>query len=124
MHSTYLELGDPSSTEVLQLSNHSAGGPSGERTHTFLLYLHFIGSAFARNDIAPADRVLRWGDRDMLQPSDLDTGEKEKEKIFYDFFLLFVEEDSFYSFLPLEQRVELRIDLAGTTTLWKNQDVT
>jgi len=24
----------------------------------------------------------------------------------------------------LEQRVELRIDLAGTTTLWKNQDVT
>jgi hypothetical protein len=37
------------------------------------------------------------------------------------FFLLFVEEDSF---LPLEQRVELRIDLAGTTTLWKNQDVT
>jgi hypothetical protein len=66
--------------------------------------------------------VLRWGDRDMLQPSDLDTGEKEKEKnILLFFFLLFVEEDSF---LPLEQRVELRIDLAGTTTLWKNQDVT
>ncbi len=51
----------------------------------------------------------------------LDTGEKEKEKNILLFFLLFVEEDSF---LPLEQRVELRIDLAGTTTLWKNQDVT
>jgi hypothetical protein len=57
----------------------------------------------------------------MLQPSDLDTGEKEKEKNILLCFLLFVEEDSF---LPLEQRVELRIDLTGTTTLWKNQDVT
>ena len=56
VQSTYLELGDPCLAEVLQLSNHSAGGPSGERTHTFLLYLHFIGSAFERNDIAPADR--------------------------------------------------------------------
>jgi hypothetical protein len=49
-----------------------------------------------------------------------DTGEKEKEKIFY-YFFFYLEEDSF---LPLEQRVELRIDLAGATTLWKNQDVT
>ena len=48
-------------------------------------------------------------------------GEKEKEKNILIIFLLFVEEDSF---LPLEQRVDLRIDLAGTTTLWKNQDVT
>ena len=64
--------------------------------------------------------VLRWGDRDMLQPSDW-TREKKKRKNILLFFLLFVEEDSF---LPLEQRVELRIDLAGTTTLWKNQDVT
>ena len=49
-------------------------------------------------------------------------GRKRKgEKNILLFFLLFVEEDSF---LPLEQRVELRIDLAGTTTLWKNQDVT
>jgi hypothetical protein len=48
-------------------------------------------------------------------------GRKRKGKNILLFFLLFVEEDSF---LPLEQRVELRIDLAGTTTLWKNQDVT
>ena len=64
--------------------------------------------------------VLRWGDRDMLQPSDW-TREKKKRKNILLFFLLFVEEDSF---LPLEQRVELKIDLAGATTLWKNQDVT
>ena len=64
--------------------------------------------------------VLRWGDRDMLQPSDW-TREKKKRKNILLFFLLFVEEDSF---LPLEQRVELKIDLVGTTTLWKNQDVT
>jgi hypothetical protein len=49
-------------------------------------------------------------------------GRKRKgEKNILLFFLLFVEEDSF---LPLEQRVELKIDLAGATTLWKNQDVT
>ena len=48
-------------------------------------------------------------------------GRKRKGKNILLFFLVFVEEDSF---LPLEQRVELRIDLAGTTTLWKNQDVT
>ena len=48
-------------------------------------------------------------------------GRKRKGKNILLFFLLFVEEDSF---LPLEQRVELKIDLAGATTLWKNQDVT
>jgi hypothetical protein len=47
--------------------------------------------------------------------------EKKKRKNTLLFFLLFVEEDSF---LPLEQRVELKIDLTSTTTLWKNQDVT
>ena len=48
-------------------------------------------------------------------------GRKRKEKNILLFFLLFVEEDSF---LPLDQRVELKIDLAGATTLCKNQDVT
>jgi hypothetical protein len=48
-------------------------------------------------------------------------GRKRKGKNILLFFLLFVEEDSF---LPLEQRVELWIDLDGTTTLWENQDVT
>jgi hypothetical protein len=43
-------------------------------------------------------------------------GRKRKGKNILLFFLLFVEEDSF---LPLEQRVELKIDLAGATTLWK-----
>jgi hypothetical protein len=62
--------------------------------------------------------VLRWGDRDMLQPS----GGKRKEKYFkYYFFLLFVEEDNF---LPLEQRVELKLDLVWYYNTMENQDVT
>jgi hypothetical protein len=54
--------------------------------------------------------VLRLGDRDMLQPSDLPREEKKEIKNIQDvIFLLFVEEDTF--FLSLEQRVELKLDL-------------
>ena len=62
--------------------------------------------------------VLRWGDRDMLQPSDYRHGRKRNILLF---FLLFVEEDSF---LPLEQRVELKLDLAWYYDTMENQDVT
>jgi hypothetical protein len=65
--------------------------------------------------------VLRWGDRDMIQPSDL-TREKKKRKIFKIlFFFLFVEEDSF---LSLEQGVELKLDLVWYYDTKENQDVT
>ncbi len=57
----------------------------------------------------------------MLQPSDL-TREKKKRKIVERlFFLLFVEEDNF---LSLEQRVELKFDLAWYYDTMENQDVT
>ncbi len=39
--------------KVLEFSNHSTAGPSAERTHTFLLWPHFIGSDFTLNDHSP-----------------------------------------------------------------------
>ena len=51
----------------------------------------------------------------------LDTGEKEKKNILNIIFLLFGEEDSF---LPLEQRVELKLDLTWYYDTMENQDVT
>ena len=73
--------------------------------------------------------MLRWGDRDMLQPSDLTRGKKKRKifKILFKInkgdiiFLLFVEEDSFLSF---EQRVELKLDLTWYYDTMENQDVT
>jgi hypothetical protein len=48
-------------------------------------------------------------------------GEKEKKNILNIMFLLFVEEDSF---LPLEQRVKLKLDLTWYYNTMENQDVT
>ena len=51
----------------------------------------------------------------------LDAGEKEKKNILNIIFLLFGEEDSF---LSLELRVELKLDLAWYYDTMENQDVT
>jgi len=47
--------------------------------------------------------------------------EKEKKNVLEILFFLFVRGSEFlYSW----KRVKLKLDLTGTTTLWKNQDVT
>ena len=48
-------------------------------------------------------------------------GRKEKRNILNIIFLLFGEEDSF---LPLDQRVELKLDLVWYYDTMENQDVT
>ena len=74
------------------------------------------------------DPRLPWADTCALQASTtrrpssrIEDGRKRKEKCSRNSFLFFVTGSEFlYSW----KRVKLKLDLAGTTTLWENQDVT